>query len=356
MSDFRTYKTARRLPAVPRQPLVDPAGWEPEALRDVDGWSYHFSRSDADELIAGVAEARRRRVALEDIGRRHFPLQGLAALLEDVRRELLDGRGVVRLRDFPLDRLDREGIAIAYLGLGAYLGRRVPQNRFGHLLGHVKNLGGDRADRDTRGYTTSQGMSFHVDSTDFVGLLCVGEAKTGGESRIASSVTIYNRILAKRPDLIDALMMDYYKTRYGEVNDGEPGYYKSPIFAVADGYFSALGYSSGFEKAQGLPGVPPFTEKQKEAMPVYLRVVEECAIDMPFRRGDIQFLNNYVIVHSRHGFEDWPEPERRRHLMRLWLNDAVGRPIPEDRRARRDFGVQMKGVKPVAPVDVPVPA
>ena len=356
MGDFRTYKTAKRLPAVPHQPLVDPAGWDPDELRNVDDWAYRLTDRDVAELMDAVAGVRRGRVALVDIERRHFPLKGLADVLEDVRRELLDGRGVVRLRNFPIDALDREGIAIGYLGLGAYLGTRVPQNRYGHLLGHVKNLGDDRADRNTRGYTTAQAMSFHVDSTDFVGLLCLHGAKSGGGSRLASSVTVYNRLLAERPDLIAPLMMDFYKTRYGEVNPGDAPYYKSPIFAFVDGYFSSVGLSDGFEKAQGLPGVPDFTPEQVAAIPVYRRIVQECALDMPFDKGDIQFLNNYVTVHSRHGFEDWPEAERRRHLMRLWLNDPVGRPIPEDRKGRRNFGVRMKGVTLNAPLDMTVPA
>jgi hypothetical protein len=352
MTAVWTYPNTRRVPAVPHQHLDDPAGWNPDDLRDTDRWAYYFTERDVAELIDGVAAVRRAGVPLVDIAREHFPLKGVAEVMEHVRRELLDGRGVVRLRNFPVDRLGREGSAIAYLGLGAYLGARVPQNKYGHLLGHVKDMGHDRAGRNTRGYTTSQAMSFHVDSTDFVGLLCLHGAKSGGDSRVASSVTIYNRILEERPDLIDALMMDFYKTRYGEVNPGEAPYYKTPIFSFVDGYFSALGYSSGFDKAQGLPGVPDFTAQQREAMPVYRRICEEVALDMPFTKGDIQFLNNYVMVHSRHGFEDWPEAGRKRHLMRLWLNDPVGRPIPQDRRGRRDFGVRMKGVPLTAPLDM----
>jgi hypothetical protein len=356
MADFRSFTTAARQPAVLGQPLVDPAGWQPDDLRDTDARAYHFSDQDKAELLEAIDYAQRSAEPLETLERAHFPLKSLARVMEDVRRELLDGRGVVLMRGFPMNALDRKGIAIGYLGLGTYLGTRVPQNRYGHLLGHVKDLGGDRRDADTRGYTTGQGMSFHVDSTDFVGLFCLNAAKHGGESRIASSVTIYNRILAERPDLIDALTMDFYKTRYGEVNPGESPYYKGPIFAFADGYFSAVGLSSGFEKAQNLPGVPPFTDAQKEAIPVYRRVVEECAIDMAFRPGDIQFLNNYVIVHSRRDIDDWQEAGRRRHLMRLWLNDTEGRPIPALRKERRNFGVRMKGVALNAPLDVTVPA
>ena len=356
MHAFCTYKTAKRLPALPHKPLVDPAGWDPDELRDVDRWAYYLTPRDQDEIVKAAAAVRRAAIPLEQVGRANFLLPTLAPVLEDVRRELMDGRGVVRLRDFPLDRMSREEGFSAYLGLGSYLGSIEPQNRHGHLVGHVKNFRNERTADDQRGYQSYLGSSFHVDSTDIVGLLCLHEAKEGGESRLASSVTVYNRLLAERPDLIAPLMMDFYKTRYGEVNPGDAPYYKSPIFAFVDGYFSSVGLSDGFEKAQGLPGVPDFTPEQVAAIPVYRRIVQECALDMPFDKGDIQFLNNYVTVHSRHGFEDWPEPERRRHLMRLWLNDPVGRPIPEDRKGRRNFGVRMKGVTLNAPLDMTVPA
>ena len=115
---------------------------------------------------------------------------------------------------------------------------------------------------------------------------------------------------------------------------------------------SALGYSTGFEAAQGFPGVPPFTPGQIEAKPVYLRLVEECSIDMPFQRGDIQFLNNLVTVHARHSFSDWPEVDRRRHLLRLWLNDANMRPMPKDRLERRNRGLHLRHVTWNVPLEL----
>ena len=352
MHAFCTYKTAKRLPALPHKPLVAPAGWDPDELRDVDRWAYYLTPRDQDEIVKAAAAVRRAAIPLEQVGRANFLLPTLAPVLEDVRRELMDGRGVVRLRDFPLDRMSREEGFSAYLGLGSYLGSIEPQNRHGHLVGHVKNFRNERTADDQRGYQSYLGSSFHVDSTDIVGLLCLHEAKEGGESRLASSVTVYNRLLAERPDLIAPLMMDFYKTRYGEEVEGESPYYKTPIFAFVDGWFSALGYGTGFDAAQGMPGVPPFTDKQIEARPVYERIVGECSLDMPFRKGDIQFLNNYVTVHARHTFSDWPEMDRRRHLLRLWINDPVGRPIPKDRLERRNRGLYLKDVAKSVPLEL----
>src|SRR4029453_4106386 len=175
-------------------------------------------------------------------------------------------------------------------------------------------------------------MRFHADACDYVGLLCLQTSKSGGASRVASSVTVYNRMLERRPDLVQVLTEDFYRSRSGESNPGDKPWFKQPIFSFTQGYFSATGAGAAIDKAQGLPGVPKFSAAQEEAVELYRKTVEECALDIEFRRGDIQFLNNFVMLHTRREYEDWPEPSRKRHLLRLWLHDSAVRPIPEARR------------------------
>jgi len=335
------------------QPVLDPAGWSPADLAQLADWSYRISERDADELADGVASVRCNGVPVVDVTRENFPLKKFADVLADVKRELADGRGIVMMRDFPLERFDREASAIAYIGLGSYLGSTMSQNKLGHILGHVKDLGGDYHDPHTRGYMTRAEMRFHTDACDYVGLLCLQASKSGGASRIASSVTVYNGMLERRPDLVKALTEDFYRSRSGEISPGDLPYFKQPIFSFTDGYFSATGVGAVIDKAQKLPGVPKFTPAQQEAVEVYRQTVEECALDIDFRRGDIQFLNNFVMLHTRREYQDWPEPERKRHLLRLWLHDPAGRPIPkEQREGRSGRGVQVKGVARIAPLDV----
>ena len=355
--DFRTFHKARRKPALAMQPVIDPAEWGPGELGDVASWSYRFTARDHDELAEAVATVRRNGVAVEAVGRDNFPLTALAQVMADVRRELLDGRGMVMMQNFPIDRFDREASAIAYLGLGSYMGVTMSQNGQGHILGHVKDLGGDYADPNTRGYMTRAEMLFHADACDYVGLLCLHGAKSGGASRVASSVTVYNRILEQRPDLAKVLCEDFYRSHTGEVNPGEKPYFTQPIFSFIDGYFSATGAGAAIDKAQKLPGVPRYTPAQLEAVELYRTTVHECAIDIGFEPGDIQFLNNFVTLHTRREYEDWPEEARKRHLLRLWLSDPNGRPIPKDQReGRSGRGVTLKGVKLTAPLDVSVAA
>jgi alpha-ketoglutarate-dependent taurine dioxygenase len=357
MGDFRSFISARREPAVALRPTVDPAGWQAVSVGDPEEWSYALTERDVAELIDGIGAFRRKGAAIVNINQENFPLTALGDVLGDVRSELRDGRGFVLLRGFPVDRLDREEIAIAYLGLGQHIGSVIPQNGQGHVLGHVKDLGSDIADASTRVYVTRADVRFHIDGCDLVGLLCLQTAKAGGESRIASSVTVYNRMLETRQDLVEALCDEFYISKNGELNPGEPPWHKQPIFAFADGYLSARGVGDYIFKAQELPGVPPLTAAQLEAMDVYFETVEDCALDMTFGSGDIQLLNNRVIVHARRAFEDWPEPERKRHLLRLWLNDPGGRPVPDFlEKGRNRTGIRLAGVKLNVPLDVATPA
>jgi Taurine catabolism dioxygenase TauD, TfdA family len=356
MGDFRTFAQAKRLPAERMQPVTDPAGWSPESLCDVSSWSYKITDRDVGELLTGIADVRRHRIPVVEVSRDNFPLKQFADVLADVRRELIDGRGIVMVQNFPVDRLDRESIAIAYMGLGAYLGDKMIQNKYGHVLGHVKDIG-ENYGTTGRSYNTSSEVRFHSDACDYVGLLCLHPAKKGGTSRVASSVTLYNKMLERRPDLAEVLTKDFYRSHKGEMTPGTSPFYKMPVFCFTDGYFSAIGAGSGIEKALRIPGVPPLTTKQKDAIALYRDIVDEFAADIEFNKGDIQFLANHVTLHSRREFEDWPEPHRRRHLMRLWLRDPAGKPIPvEQRGSRRDKGVQIEGLEMVAPLDVEVAA
>ena len=349
---FGTFRQSHRLPGRLGEPIVDPAGWQPEDIARTSDWAYRLSSSEIGEITEAVAAVQRRGIQIVTMTAADFPLPRLAATIAEMRQELLEGRGFVYLRGLPVTAMSQEQAAIAYFGIGHHLGRPISQNAQGHLLGHVKDHGNKSIDDPhTRGYQTTAELGFHVDHCDYVGLLCLRTAKSGGASRVASSVTLYNRMLAQRPDLVEALCQDFYFTRHGEVPPGGQPWYTQPVFAFEQGYFSARGVSSYIRKAQGLPGVPPFTPAQREAMALYVKTVAECAVNLDFEPGDIQFLHNHVILHSRNAYEDWPQADRKRHLMRLWLADDAGRPLPES--VRRNFrGVMVAGTTPVVPFDV----
>jgi hypothetical protein len=253
-------------------------------------------------------------------------------VLHEILRELLEGRGFVLLRGLPVERMTREERAIGYLGLGAWLGRFRSQNAKGHLLGHVKDLGLDIRDPNVRYYQTNRRLEYHTDSVDIVGLLCVKTAKAGGESYLASSMTVYNEVLARRPDLMPALFEPFATDRRGEVPEGMQPWFDIPIFNRHAGKLSCIYVRQYIESAQrNFPEARRLTRAQREAMDLVDELCNDPSIhlSMDFRPGDIQLLHNHQILHSRGDFENWPEPERHRHLLRMWLAPSEARPLPE---------------------------
>lgn len=342
--------TGGRMPAEPMKPVIDPAGWRAADMRTSDRWIRTFGPEQIAEVRAAVAAIERRGMAIVDIRRRDFPLPKTAALLADVGREIADGVGFVQMRGLPVNAMTRRQAAIAFFGIGTHFGELLSQNAAGHVLGHVKDLGLDYDDPLVRGYQTKVAMGFHTDQCDWVGLLCLNTAQSGGESRIVSAVTLYNEMLSRRPDLVAELTAAFYWTRHGEIPPDQPPWYRLPVFAFEHGCFSAKGISSHIMKALDLPGVPPLTDKQKEAFALFRTLADELALDMPFQQGDLQILNNHVMLHSRRPYEDWPEQARKRHLLRIWLRSDRVRSVPA--LVRENFiGIEVEGFQPKAPLE-----
>jgi hypothetical protein len=307
-------------------PVAGPAAWQG---KDVAGWKREFSATEIAEIEAAVDTYRGDPAALSPA---NFSLPTLGPALRAILQELLEGRGFVLLRGLPVQSWSRERQALAYLGIGAWLGRFCSQNAKGHLLGHVKDLGLDIRDPHVRYYQTNRKLEYHTDSVDIVGLLCLQPAKAGGESYLASSITVYNEILRRRPDLMPALFEPFPTDRRGEVPEGMKPWFDIPIYHWHAGKLSCIYVRQYIESAQNnFPQVRRLTGEQIAAMDLLDELCNDPAIHlaMDFRPGDIQLLHNHQILHSRSDFENWPEPERQRHLLRLWVAPPEARPLPE---------------------------
>ena len=347
-----TMPNASRQPAVPGMECPDPAAWYSDDISKLsDQWIYNLSEVQVNELMDRVSVLERDGVEIKDISRELFPLPNVGPALEDVYHQLTEGRGFVLIRGLPVLEMSTWQAGAAFFGMGTYLGRPVSQNPMGHLLGHVKNLGKDYNDPMVRGYQTAAQMNFHSDQCDYVGLMCMHPAKSGGESLIASSITVYNEMQKRRPDLADALCKEFYFTKHGEVKDGEEPFYCMPIFAFHEGYLSIRAGGAHVRKAQLLEGVPKFTEIDIEALDMFQALAKELYMPMEFEVGDIQFLHNHVMLHTRTAFEDYEEHEKKRHLMRLWLTDPDGRPTLPGFRENIS-GIEIDGTVHSAPLDM----
>ena len=287
-----------------------------------------------DAEIAEIETATNRLVEsaaeIAGITKAQFPLPSLGPRLERVVTDVVEGRGFVLLRGLPVDKWTREQSAIAFFGIGTHLGSARSQNADGDLLGHVRDVGRSSSDPTARIYQTRERQTFHTDSCDVVGLLCLQTAKSGGLSSLVSSVTIYNEMRRRRPDLVSVLFDPIETDRRGEIPEGQGPYFRIPVFNWFEGKLSTIYQRQYIESARRFDDVAPLTPRQTEALNLFDQLANdpELHLLMQFRLGDIQFVHNHTVLHDRTAFEDWPEPERKRHLLRLWLAPNRGRPLP----------------------------
>lgn len=333
-----------------RTPLTGPSVWTGDEIKNSTRWIRDFPASGAAALDAALASVNRAGLEWSQITRKDFLLRGLDGLLADIADELENGVGIMKLRGFPVDRYDENDLRKIYFGLGTHLGTPVFQNRSGELMRAIRDEGAHVGrtygqTKDDKGSTflssyartlTNGGLRFHTDRTDVVGLLCVRQAMKGGVSTLASTPAIHNAILARRPDLLDALFTDYWRSRFGEEGVGKDGSsttkataYPLPIFGLRDGKFTSHYSLTFIEAAQLAPDVPKLSAAQKEAIDVLMATAQELCFEMTLEPGDLQLINSHVTYHGRTPFEDDASSGHDRLLLRLWLTMANNRPLPQ---------------------------
>jgi hypothetical protein len=307
-------------------------------------WVRTLDRDALDEIDAALRQARSRGLAWPETTRERFPLPTLDRVLAEIARELEDGCGLINLRGLPVARYTPAELRQIWFGLGSHLGRPVFQNRRGELMREIRDEGrsvGERYGQIPAGEggsgtvlssyarTLSNGpLRFHTDRCDVVGLLCVGQARQGGISKLCSSVAVHDEMLRHRPDLAAVLYQDVYRSRFGEEAERPDVVYPLPIFGVRDGKFTSHYSLTFIEVAQMVPGVPPLSGAQQEAIELLMALTEELSFEMRFEPGDMQLLNNHVIYHARTAFADDAETGNVRLLYRLWLSMPNSRALP----------------------------
>jgi hypothetical protein len=342
--------------------IYKPSAWygpEQDAHRD---WVETLSDAEVAEIECAIQGTHEQLGNPEQelvlLRKEDFPLPALAPRLERILDEVLMGRGFVLIRRLPVERWSKVQRAIAFCGLGLHWGNLRSQNAEGHVLGHVKDLGDPEA---LRLYKTNKRQGYHTDSCDVVGLLCLNAAKEGGLSSLVSSMTLYNEIRRRRPDLLDCLFAPIETDRRGEVPEGQKPYFRIPVFNWHARLLSAMYQRKYIDEARKLPRVPPYTRAQEEALDLFDSLADDPALHlrMEFKPGDVQLVHNHTLLHDRTSFVDWPEPERRRHLLRLWLAPSSARPLPDVFIERYGSltpgdrgGVVVRGTRLVAPLDV----
>lgn len=316
-------------------PLVtERSAWKGAEFRDNDSWIRTLSLSEAEELGAAARRCLARRLPVTEIRREDFPLETLGRTISSWADEINTGRGFLLVRGLPAD-LDDETVRTIFWGIGLYLGVPISQNSYGDMLGDVYDQGVKMATGRVRGYQTNQRLMFHTDRCDMVGLLCLRPAKSGGLSSIVSSTRIYNEIATHHPAYLEPLFTGYIHVNLEA--GGDLSTYRMPVYSIHEGLVSCRIMRNTVENARKM-GYAQWSEIEAAALDCLdaLANREDMRLDMILERGDMQLINNYTTLHARTAFEDHPEADRRRHMVRLWLKSFPPR-RPHDPVLFKDY-------------------
>jgi hypothetical protein len=312
-----------------RAPIDHPSAWKVADFKTPADYTIELSATQLQDIERAMGQMKAAGLGLDDLQREHFEVPSLRPVIDEIRREIEDGRGFVVVRRLPVEDYSKDEIGMIFWGIGTYLGRGLSQSVLGDRLGHVKDF--SREDPLARAYRNKQELSPHTDSCDLVGLACLRDAKSGGVSRLTSALTVHNVMLEEYPEALERLYRGYTFHRRGEEKPGDLPYtpYRVPVYSNTEGKVSARYVRTYVEAGEAAAG-RPMGEAELRVLDRFEEVTKrpELMLEFTLQPGEIYFINNYTILHARTAFDDGDtEEDRRRHLLRLWLEVPQMRPV-----------------------------
>ena len=315
----------------PGFPIETPGAWKSAEIDFAKEGLHILGADDLREIAAALVHLRSLGdLDLPAITPATFPLGRMGDFMRRLPERLATGRGFLMLRGLPREKYSDDDMARIYLGLGSYIGAPMVQSYLGDVLGHVIDV--SDVEPKSRGYRKGGGLLMHTDSCDVVALMCLRTAVSGGESRIASALAVFNELVEKRPDVFDILARGLYLKRADE--DGRHAtrtYSAERVPFITREHGGVVCYlPTGYARLAEKSGERPYTKEESEALYHVRKVAAspEFTLDMGFMEGDIQFLNNRTIVHGRTDYTDAAAIPDRRHLLRLWMTVAQWPEMP----------------------------
>lgn len=327
------------------------SAWRGTELFEKPDWTYRFVDADVAELAAALEGCRG--LPLEQLNPTTFPLPRLAAFFAAMGDGLEQGCGARYLRGFPVSRFEEDDLRRIFWGICRHLGTPISQSALGERIFSVRDEGFKIGHPKARGPNTSKALRFHTDRCDVIAFMCLKQAAEGGRNYLISSKTLYNEIAKRRPDLLEALHQPYTYLRHVVDTGNSMPYTLQPVFAEHEGIFVANLLRVLINRAQQTEGVPKLSSLQVEALDFLETVAAEPDLHVHFRQepGDMLFVNNWVLLHSRDAFADAGQSTDRRHLLRVWLSMPNSRALPEAFRGmygQVGAGAIRGGMKPQA--------
>jgi alpha-ketoglutarate-dependent taurine dioxygenase len=301
-------------------PLEEQCEWRTDEVGE--SYIFHLTDDHVAELDAALVHAESRIDDVLDITRDDFPLPGLAPELAGITDDLVNGRGMVLIRGVPVERYSKDRASAIYWGVGMHLGHPWPQNAKGHLLGDVTDQGRAIDDPTARGNELGGiPLPFHSDGSDLVGLFCLDAGAGGGDSLVANAVTIHNDLVREDPELAAELYEPFPYDLRGEQAPGSRPWYTMPVFTRREDRLFVRYIRPYIESSKRHADAPRPSDVARAALD---RLDAMCAdpqyrVAMGMQAGDMQFVNNYHVLHGRDGYRDDRAAGKIRHLKRLWL-------------------------------------
>ncbi|KAI7891881.1 uncharacterized protein EV154DRAFT_506776 [Mucor mucedo] len=305
--------------------IIGPTTWDGKDLKaHPEKWIYHLTPEDITDIDQAIKHFVSLDIPFSQISPSTFPLTTFQNVIIKERNNLFQGLGVGLIRGFPIEKYERKEQVAMFMGIGSYFGTFKPQNRKGHILGHIKDLTEGSTtkvvysadDPTTRIYATRKAQPFHTDSTDIVSLLCLNEGQEGGLSSVISSHTLYNRLRELRPDIVELMKGRWLWDHKGEHDPSDAPYTTIQPMQYYENHLFTFWGPHFFETVSRFPGVV-VEEKYLEAIRYIQDLCEREALYMKLQTGDIQLVNNHALLHARGAYKDIPG--QTRHLLRLWF-------------------------------------
>jgi len=312
-------------------PVAEPWVWSADELAARDDWVVRLDANALDDIATAFDGAKQRNLSLEVITAGDFPLPSMAHELSAVKQLLAHGPGLCLVRGLPVERYERDDLALILWGIGTHLGTGVSQSYRGDMIGDVMDMSHTGDIR--RSYRSPRPLNLHVDPVDVVGLLCLRRAKSGGTSLITSSFAVHNAILAERPDLLPALYRGYHYRHSEAASLGGPATTPHRVSVFGRGEERLICNFNASPIGRSL--AEDEIENDATALEAFEMFKNTAARDdllcrMMLEPGDLQFLNNRTVMHGRTSFEDFHEIDRKRFMLRLWLKMPDWSDLPDN--------------------------
>jgi hypothetical protein len=322
-----------KMAAVLQSPAGDAMAWRHDSFSSARDYTLELSQTDRAQIKGTLALIAQRGAlaAPTALTSADFAWGALGQRLTGAFEQVKNGRGFALIRGLPVDGVDLQEFIAAVWGVGTYFGAPLSQNTDGELIGHV--IDASKQDATPRMYRSNLELRLHSDMTAMISLACWQKSLSGGASVLTSGVTVHDEISRRAPHLLEPLYRGFHYHRLGEEGPGEEPVtpYRMPVFARVGGQLSCRYQRAGIAAGHAGLGVP-LTEVELQAMDLFDEVAKAPENRLAFflARGDMLVVNNYTVMHARTRFEEYPEPEKRRHLIRLWLDAPNFRQVPRE--------------------------